>query len=154
MDHFAAVALRPGAALGDHAADVALLDCAAADRPLHVQQPAFRLTAGEVDGDLVQPGVGHILGLADGGADRTLRLVQVDDAAAAHALAAVPAEAEHAQAAVGFLTANQADNLGAADIEHAHRTGTAQARTWRIVCPGLGGGSRRWDISFKIPLRS
>ena len=102
VDRFAAVALGARAALGDDAADVALLHRAPADRPLHVEQPAFRLAAGEVDGDVAQPRVGHVLGLADGGADRPLGLVEIDDAAAAHALAALPAEAEHAQRAVGF----------------------------------------------------
>ncbi len=97
VDDVAPLGGGAGAALQQHAAHVGLGDGAPADRPLHVEQPAFRLAAGEVDGDGAQPQVGLVLGLADRGADRALGVLDVDDAAAAHAAAALPAEAEHAQ---------------------------------------------------------
>ena len=102
MDRLASVGSRAGSAFVHHAADVAVRHGASADRPLHVEQARFGLAAAEVHGDRTQPGVGHVLGLADAGAHGFLRLLQIDDAAAAHAAAAVPAEAQHAQRAVGF----------------------------------------------------
>ena len=101
-----------GAAFHDDAADIVFRHRAAADRPLHVEQPAFRLAAGEVDVDGAKPRIGHVLGLADGGADRALSLVEIGDAAAANAAPLLPAEAQDAQCAVGFGAADQAGDLG------------------------------------------
>ena len=126
---FAALGRGAAPALVHHAADVVLFHRASADRPLHVEQPRFRLAAGEVDGDGAQPRIGHVLGLADAGADRRLGLLQIDDAAAAHAAALLPAEAQHAQRAVAFRAADQAGDLGGADVQHAERTGAAMPRT-------------------------
>ena len=123
-------------ALVHHAADVVLFHRASADRPLHVEQPRFGLAAGEVDGDRAEPRIRHVLGLADRGADRLLGLLEIDDAAAAHAASLLPAEAQHAQRAVAFGAADQAGDLGGADIEHAERPGAPMPRTRRFVRSG------------------
>ena len=148
VDHFAPLRPGPGAALGHDAADVMLFDGAAVDRPLHVEQPRFRLAAGQVHRHRTQPGVGHVLGLADAGADRSLGFFQIDNAADTDPSAAMPTEAKHAQGAVAFGAADQAGDLGRADIQHAERAGAMLPRTIRLIGPVIGGGSTRCDMSF------
>ena len=126
---------------------------APADRPLHVEQPRFRLAAGQVDGDRAQPHVGHVLGLADAGADGLLGLLEIDDVAAAHAAALLPAEAEHPQRAVAFGAADQAGDLGGADIEHAERPGAHDgADASAPPARSSAGGRTRRGMSFIVVL--
>src|SRR5208283_5906955 len=129
VDDLAAVRFGPVAAFHDDAADVLILDRATADRPLHVEQPTLRRAAAQVDRHAVQPHVGHVLGLADGGAYGPLGFVQIDDAAAAHAAPLLPAEAHHAQRAVGLHAADQAADLGRADVDDAERAAAVRAGT-------------------------
>ena len=139
MDRFPAIDLRPAAALVQHAANIVLRHRAAADRPLHVEQARFRLTAGQIDGDGAQPGVGHVLGLPDAGADRFLGGLQIGDVAAVQTPALLPAKTEDPQRAVAFHPADQAGDLGGADIDDAERAGTMMPRRFDLRRTGLGG---------------
>ena len=60
----------------------------------------------------------------------------------------VPAEAEHAQRAVAFGAADQADDLGGADVEHAERAAALMPRALRVVRAQALGGSTRRAMSF------
>jgi len=133
VDGLASLNCRAVAAFADDAADVGLLHRASADRPLHVEQAGFGLAAGQVDGDGMQASVRHVLRLADAGAHGFFRFLEIDDAAAAHTASAMPAEAEDAQRAVRLRAADQADDLGGADIEHTERTGAMVARALGLI---------------------
>ena len=54
----------------------------------------------------------------------------------------MPAEAQHAQRAVAFGAADQAGDLGRADVEHAERAGAARPRGRGGLAPGRHGGGR------------
>ena len=116
-------------------------------RPLHVEQPAFRLAAGEVDGDGAQPRVGHVLRLADAGADRALGLLEIGDVAAAHAAALLPAEAQHPQRAVAFA-------CGRSGRRSWWCRYPARRTAGRAVAPARGGSSgrprRRQDATWHV----
>ena len=63
--------------------------------------------------------VAHVLRLRHGATNGALRLLQIGDAAAAYAPAALPAHAQHTQRPVTLGAADQADHLVGADIQHA-----------------------------------
>ena len=74
VDGIATLGFGAAAAFQHDAADIVLGHLAAADGPLHVEEAALGLAAAEIDRDRAQPGIGHVLGLADGSANGTFRL--------------------------------------------------------------------------------
>ena len=128
----------------------------AADRPLHVEQPAFRLAAGEIDGDGAQPRVGHVLGLADGGADGALGVLDIGDAAAAHARGP-SASRSPARAACRRFPRGRSGRRSWWCRCRARRTapdGACRARAGGSIRLDVCGGSTRRDMSFIRPPRS
>lgn len=127
-------------AFADDAPHVRIGNLPPADGPLHVEQTAFGLPAGEIYRDAAKPVIGHVFGHGDRGADRTFRFVQIRYTAAAHAARARETAAKGAQRAIRVGAADEACDLGAANIQNAERTRTQIARARRRI--GRHGGRK------------
>ncbi len=139
MDREPSLRRGTGTRLTHHAADIVRVHRTAIDGPLHVEQARFRLATGEIYIDGFKPQIRHVLRLADSSTNRALSLVEIDNAAGFDAPAFLPAEAQSAQPAVGFRAADEAGDLGGADIQHTERAGFDVAATQRFFRRRLYG---------------
>lgn len=139
MDRLAPVNFRPATALVQHPTYVRLGHRSAADRPLDIEQPRFRLATAQVDNDGPKPRIGHILSLTDAGADRFFRRIQVRDVATAETPALLPAEPQNPQRAIALHPPDQACDFGRTDIDDAERAGPMMPRRFHFWRTGVGG---------------
>ncbi len=130
--------------LTHHAPDVVRVHGTSIDGPLHVEQARFRLAAREVHIDGFEPQIRHILRLADSGADCTLRLIEIDNTAGFDTPTLLPAEAQSPQPAIGFRAADEAGDLGGADIQHPERAGFDVAVSLRFFRRRLYPAIQHW----------
>ena len=77
-----------------------------------------RTTPGQADQHLVDGLAGHLLGGVHGAADRPFGKLHIDDHAAAQPLADLVADADDARPAAVIDPADEANDLGGADIQH------------------------------------
>ncbi len=122
----------------DQAVDVVIAHRPPADRPLQVEEAAFRAAAGQRDGHLLQPVLGPVLGLGHRRADHALRRIEIDDRPCLDPLRPLPAETGHPDLPVRRHLADQADHLGRADIQHAEGAAARRPPPERGLPPRLG----------------
>ena len=135
MEQRAALLLRTRGAGFEDAVDVVFGNSAAGNRNRRIEGLRADAAAGDIDDDAFDLHAGHAFGRIDGAADRSLRLIEVDDDAALYADRALMADAENA-AAMGaaaqavrrfhrFEPRDEANDLRRADVENRQQDSLA-----------------------------
>ena len=122
LDDLMAFQLGAGAAIGQQRAQVIVGDQGAVQRHHGAAGDADRLAAIDADQHILDAGIGHVLGRGNAIADGFLGLFQAGDGAGLEAGGFAQGAAQHLQRA-GFGLADDADDLGGADIQRRHKAG-------------------------------
>ena len=117
VDQFAVRGLGRQMNLAQNAADIAIGHFVAADGDLDAESVRGRVAAADADHDLLDPFAAHLLGGVDGGRQRVLGRLHVDDVAALDAARLLVADADHAQLVVSLDAGDEAADLAAAEVE-------------------------------------
>ena len=113
-----AIRRQPGAAVDpQRLAQIGLGDHVPGDRHVDLHDLGGHMPADHVDDDFSDLLAGHLLGRGDGMADGLLRRLHVDHDTAAQAVADLMADADHPRPVVIVHAGDEADHLGAADIQ-------------------------------------
>ena len=122
LDDLMPVQLAAGAAIIQQGTQMSVADQGAIQRHHGAAGHRYRLAAIDADQDILQPGIGHVLGRGHAIADGVFGLVQAGDGAGFQAAGLAQAGAQHFQRA-GFGLADDTDDLGGADIQRRYQSG-------------------------------